>query len=491
MKRTISTFQYDILKKELTYLEEVGGLNPNQADNLLSYYEVGDAYSPKNKNSSWNLVTPQNVKESDKKSGISLNFIQIISIIGAVLIGLGVLSFVASNWSQLSDMEKFFLLLSGLIVSYVSAWWTEEKRPITSKALYYIGAFMYGAEIFYIGQMFHLGGELSNALIAWSIGVIPLAIYKKDRILYACAFGLLYLSIELEFMMIDGGVPSYWMFGILPLLFVTNRYLRFLNPYLQLANFVLLYQFVEMKFLFFDEISFGWAIPMIIGLFLLSEFVFKKEKRYLYVANFILLYQFIQMKIAVESFDNASYLIAFVLIVPALFVVGHKVMKKSISLFTANIVMGIQFLLLFMHYLEINKVCWYFAVLFLIGMVFTHKQHSDYRMIMKWIGIILQFTAGIILTVEPVYEEMTAIPIWTLFGLLYVLYGLYLAYKNQLFGILIVSVLIFRFYVDVSMAFMNKSIAFLVGGILLLGLGYWFEKTRRREKRYEEKTTAK
>jgi uncharacterized membrane protein len=472
MKRKIYSYQYAMLKKELLYLEEIGELQPNQADRLLQQYEIIDHSAKRN------------------TKNLSLNFIQIISIIGAVLIGLGVLSFVASNWSEMSNMEKFALLLFTLVVSYAAAWWMEVRKPNTSRALYYIGAFIYGAEIFYIGQMFHLGGAIGNALMAWAIGILPLAVYRKDKTLYAVGYILFYLSVELTFMVPDNGQPSLWMLVILPLLFIGNRFIKVFQTYLLMANFFLLYQFIEMRFVFGHEDLWFWIIPILIGLFALSKYVFPNEK-YLLIINFIVLYQFAELTLFLRGIDHVLYALGFGLLTVFLIIIGHNWMKKSIVLFVANVILSIQFIMLMIYHLDIKELFFYFLVTFVIGMIFTHFIIKGYKSVMQWMGHILQLISGIVLTLPFIYDNLTDGSIWLFFGLGYMIYGMYLVYKNKLFGVLIVSVLILRFYVDLSLVFMNKSIAFLIGGILLLGLGLWFERTRRGDGKNERKTKTK
>lgn len=469
MRRKIFSYQYAMLKKELYYLEEIGELLPNQAERLLQQYEIID----------------RPVHQGQKN--LSLNFIQIISIIGAILIGLGVLSFVASNWSAMSNMQKFALLLFTLVASYLAAWWLEVRKPNTSKALYYIGSFIYGAEIFYIGQMFHLGGAIGNALMAWAIGILPLAVYRKDKILYCAGYVLFYLSIELTFMVPDNGQPSLWMLVILPLLFIGNRFIKVFQTYLLIANFFLLYQFIEMRFMFGHEDLWFWIIPILIGLFVLNKFVFPNEK-YLLAVNFVLLYQFAELTLFFRGIDHIFYALGFGLLTVFLIIVGHKWMNKSVVLFVVNVILSIQFIMLMFYHLDIDVLFYYLLVTFVIGIVFTHYNIKGYESVMPWMGYILQLVSGIVLTIPIVYDELTAVSLWMFFGLGYMIYGMYLVYKNKLFGVLIVSVLILRFYVDLSLVFMNKSIAFLIGGILLLGLGYWFERTRRGDGKNERKT---
>lgn len=471
MKRKISYFQYGILKNELKYLEDVGGLKPNQSDELLSYYEVSEMNHKANSN-----------HRSEKK--FSLNFISIISLIGAILIGLSILSFVASNWSAISDFGKFALLLSSLVASYIFAWLMEEKSPLTSKALYYIGVFAFGTEIFYIGQLFHIGGDIGTAFLAWSIGILPLTFYKNDKIIYAIAYGLFYLSIELKFMLIDGGNPSLWMIVILPLLFIAVHYVTLFKKYLLIANFVLLYQFIEMTLMIDSGDLWVLALPVIIGLFALNHYVYPQEK-YLLIANFVLLYQFVEFNLWLKAVDSGLYVFFIIPALIGLFFIGHKWMNKSVILFTANVIVSLQTIALILAHLGVESEFVYLALFFIIGLIFTHFHLPDYEIVMKWIGYAVQFIAGLGLTVPFIYGEETVV-LYFLFGFMYMIYGFFLVYKNQLFGVLLVSVLIFRFYVDLSLVFLNKSIAFFIGGILLLGLAYWFEKTRRGEKKREK-----
>ncbi|MFD1737552.1 DUF2157 domain-containing protein [Bacillus salitolerans] len=472
MKREVTTFQYNILKRELLYLEEIGELSPNQAESFLQHYFINDHQS-----------RPQ-------KQSVRLNFIQIITMIGSILIGLGVLSFVASNWSAMSTMEKFSLLLVTLFIAYAAAWLLEEKKPVTSRALYYIGAFMYGAEIFYIGQMFHLGGNIGTAFMAWAIGIIPLAFYLKDKVLYGAGYGLFYLSIQLNFMTPASGDPSLWMLIILPLLFVAVRYTGDFSQYLIIANFFLLYQFVELKVMIDDTFHWFWIPPILLGLFALSKFVFPKEP-YLVVVNFFLLYQFAEFTLFLNGIDNVYFALLFGTLTVFLIIIGHKFMKKSVILFIINVILSIQFIFLILIHLNIDVLFFYFFISFLVGIVFTHFTIEGYKEAMKWIGYLFQLVSGIVLTIPIVYDGLPEGPVWMFFGLAYIVYGVYLVYKNKLFGVLIVSILIFRFYVDLSLVFMNKSIAFLIGGILLLCLGFWFEKTRRGDGKYEQKKSTK
>lgn len=417
MKRKVPHHNYLFLKSELNLLEAEGHLDEGEADRLIGHY------------------TTESLE--GEKSHKPLNYIRIFSVIGAILIGLGLLSFVATGWSALGDITKFVILLLFLISTYIVAWSLEEKKPIISRSLYYIGLFSYGAEIIYIGQLFHLGGDPSNAVLLWALGAFPLAYYLKDKWVTGVALGFSYLFIEMKFMSISDGAISYWMLLIIPLLFLIRYYL------------------------------------------------FKKSL-VLLIANFILVYQFIQFNFAFQSLEQGTFPFLLGLSIPILFVIGHKVMDKSTILFIVNTLISLQFITMAFYYFDVSVVLVYFLLIFLIGLAMYHYPFEDYKVGMKWLGFTLHVVFGLTLTFNLIWTEgfdkglfVHDVPLGFIFGIGYLMYGLYRTYKNDLMGVLIVCVLVFRFYVDISLVFMNKSIAFILGGVLLLALGYWFEKKRR------------
>ena len=63
----------------------------------------------------------------------------------------------------------------------------EDHYPKTSRSLYYIGVFAFGAGIFLIGQMFNLGEGVYADFFMWGLGILPLAYYLKDKLIFASA----------------------------------------------------------------------------------------------------------------------------------------------------------------------------------------------------------------------------------------------------------------------------------------------------------------
>ncbi|WP_108671633.1 DUF2157 domain-containing protein [Peribacillus acanthi] len=419
MKRVVSKSAYDFLKREFHELESAGHLEKGQSAHLMDLYEAP--------------------KEIPSKQ--SLNSIQILFLIGGILIGLGILSFVASNWSELTKITKFIILLGTLIAFYLGARRLETKHPVLSKSLYYVGAFAYGAEIFYIGQLFHLGGNWEDAFLMWGIGILPLAFYLEDKLLKFVAIGLIYSYIQVKFIWTDDLV-AYVMIIIFPLMFAFGHYVM-------------------------------------------------KRSEALFWVNILSVYLFIQAQFAIRPLEVEAFPYVFLLVLPALFYVGHKYLNKSKPLFVINLFMTLQFFAMAFSYFELEHELLILLFYFIIGMSLVFIQHPDYKWETKVIGMMLHFITAIILSFPHWWEDVSAENAWLLslvFSIGYLIYALSLVRRENLFGVAIVCLFIFRFYVDLSLAFLNKSIAFLIGGVLLLALGYWFEKTRRKEMTKNEET---
>ncbi|MDP4170463.1 MAG: DUF2157 domain-containing protein, partial [Bacillota bacterium] len=72
------------------------------------------------------------------------------------------------------------------------------------------------------------------------------------------------------------------------------------------------------------------------------------------------------------------------------------------------------------------------------------------------------------------------------FSIVYILFVLYLINRGSLLSIIILCAMIFRFYIDLSFEFLPKSFVFIIGGLLLLGFGFYFEKQRKKGGRVHE-----
>ena len=108
-------------------------------------------------------------------------FLQVLMGLGALLVGLGLLSYIAANWMALSRVFKIALIVGGYVLAIVAAYGFEPYYPHTSRAFLLIGSFAYGGGIFLIAQIFHEGGTIADALFWWIAGLVPACLLFKDR----------------------------------------------------------------------------------------------------------------------------------------------------------------------------------------------------------------------------------------------------------------------------------------------------------------------
>ena len=100
--------------------------------------------------------------------------VSVVVVIGAILIGLGIFSFIASNWDHYQKGLKIFIILSSMLLSYAVGWYAREVKhlPKSGAALYLLGSIIYGAGIFLVAQMYNIRANWPDGFILWMLGVI-------------------------------------------------------------------------------------------------------------------------------------------------------------------------------------------------------------------------------------------------------------------------------------------------------------------------------
>ncbi|MEB3277414.1 MAG: DUF2157 domain-containing protein [Lyngbya sp.] len=114
-------------------------------------------------------------------SAASNRFVMILIGLGSILLGLGVITFVAANWQQWPREFKIILLLSLFISLNASGFYLWQSHPETGKTkrlgegLLIFGALSLGANISLMAQMFHIGGSPYGLFLVWGLGVLLMA----------------------------------------------------------------------------------------------------------------------------------------------------------------------------------------------------------------------------------------------------------------------------------------------------------------------------
>ncbi len=101
--------------------------------------------------------------------------IWVLVSIGAVLIGGGLLLFIASQWDQSSPMRRLVLLLGIYLVVVASAALAERSQlAITARGLWFLSSIAVGVNIFLAGQIFHLPLNYWHGTLLWLIATLAM-----------------------------------------------------------------------------------------------------------------------------------------------------------------------------------------------------------------------------------------------------------------------------------------------------------------------------
>ncbi len=165
---------------------------------------------------------PQSSKEKiiaqaeAQKSGI--NFVGVLAITGAVLLGFAAISFVASNWAQMGKLLRMSLMLAGLWAAFgIAAFATWRNIMAYAHAFGLLGAVLFGAAIMLIAQSFNIQAHYPTGILIWFFGAISAAMVLRSNPILIFSSLLLGLWMIMAF---EGAVPDtiqYWLYPLLAL----------------------------------------------------------------------------------------------------------------------------------------------------------------------------------------------------------------------------------------------------------------------------------
>ena len=100
----------------------------------------------------------------------AFTFGSVLAAMAAILLGASVLVFIAANWEAIPRIVRVLALFALIFGSYVGGALLKERGSGFGEALYLLGAVAFGGSIALIGQMYHLSGDETEAILVWCIG---------------------------------------------------------------------------------------------------------------------------------------------------------------------------------------------------------------------------------------------------------------------------------------------------------------------------------
>lgn len=165
------------------------------------------------------------LKKADEKAGPG-KLITTISILGSVLVGVGVILFIASNWSAIPKWGRLFIVFFSMLASYGFGFYFRyeaKNYPKVGASLILLGSFIFGAGMFLIAQIYHITVHYPNGPLLWGLFVLPLAYLLRFKSLISLAILVLLIWLGMEahlrafqysYLETTTMVPLFFMAGI-------------------------------------------------------------------------------------------------------------------------------------------------------------------------------------------------------------------------------------------------------------------------------------
>ena len=127
-------------------------------------------------------------------------------LVGVALLfaGMAMMLLVSANWEEIPRVVRMLglvattLVLNGIGVRHF-------LRDGSGIGWLFVGSISYGASIMLIAQIYHLGEHFPDGLLVWALGVAPMALLTRSRVI-----ALLMLALALFWLMAEGQFSPPW-----------------------------------------------------------------------------------------------------------------------------------------------------------------------------------------------------------------------------------------------------------------------------------------
>ncbi|MFC0524845.1 DUF2157 domain-containing protein [Pontibacillus salicampi] len=348
---------------------------------------------------------------------------------GGLFIGLGFLTFVASNWSDITNLMKMAIILISMLGFYGAGNWIHTNRSKGVGATFLvIGVLIFGAGIMLTGQMYHYMAFSATAFFIWSLAAIAMFMLSHEAVMLILAFAIMIVG------QVYGGI-TYQHFHIgIGLLFIIG-----------LGYFTLVHRREWISLLY----SLGFVVQSLV-------LVFTTDLSYYWLLFFwLLLYALAEVMpsdFPVHSFQRVALLGGFILGIIHVFSLQSEWILDNLD-------EGIPFII---------------SVL-LVAMFIAYQKARKHDLV-----LLVDIALFIPVFFLPSLQSALVLLLLFTFSIGRLLVG-YNRGDGEVINTGTVAFLASTLvaYFQLAWDFLDKSLFFFIGGILLFGLGYLLEQRRR------------
>lgn len=163
--------------------------------------------------------TAQGIREfyKLKNDGKQSRLFTIFGVLGAILVGMGVVLIIAHNWDEFSRGVKTIFAFIPLILAQALVIYSKWKKTNSSAWLEGSSILLFfgvGASISLISQVYHISGNLGDYLLTWTLLALPI-IYLMPSGIVAVFYliGITYMGAEVAYFNTNDyeGFNAYWL----------------------------------------------------------------------------------------------------------------------------------------------------------------------------------------------------------------------------------------------------------------------------------------
>jgi uncharacterized membrane protein len=405
-------------------------------------------------------------------------FIAVVITFGCILLGLGVITFVAANWQVWSKPIKVCILLGFFIVTNIVGFYTwqratENWQSRLGQGLLLVGSLILGANIGLMSQMFHQTGAVYQLYLIWGSGVLLMAYGLQLASLAIVALiliGISYFSSLTIFSL--GDIPPLIQLTpiLISLLFIPLAYicrsawLFFLATYLVIISFAISYFFnIDFVDNSIRGIFFAIAFNVPVAFFWSYQ---DQPKLFKFITN--IYFAALSRKIIVFNLSTLLYLSSF-----------HWLWRYSDITETSSVNNWFDPLVLcnILFFSSISIYWWWqLGKRQINNNVWRLDRHSIYIAIAIIVSSILSYWH---FSIAPISYVGTIIFNLMLFALGLILIRQALKSEKRLgywSGILLLSLQVLSRMFEYNTGLLTKAIVLFLCGVAVIMAGIWFEK---------------
>ena len=141
----------------------------------------------------------------------------VIAVFGTLLFGAGVIAFFAANWGEIPKALKLVVLFGAMWGAFaVAGWLVITKEGAEAKfghAFLLLGVILFGANIFLIAQIYHISAHFPDGVLYWTLGAlaVTLAVPSRTVAITGLVIALLWTAIEV-FRWFEFSTGTGWAF---------------------------------------------------------------------------------------------------------------------------------------------------------------------------------------------------------------------------------------------------------------------------------------